>query len=114
MGTPEVRLGGTGPVIPARLALRATRERIETAIVLRQQTVVIFEGGDRSRPLIVGFIEALEPQPSESRADVREPHGDTPSEGRFPDRDAAAHVTPTTRQRERPLSRRTSTAGACG
>jgi hypothetical protein len=61
-GTPGVQLHAAGPVVPARLALRVTRERIETAIVLCQQTVVLFENGDRSRPLIVGFIEPIEPQ----------------------------------------------------
>ena len=82
-GTPEVRLGAAGPSVPARLALRATRERIETAIARRQQTVVVFEGGDRSRPLIVGFIEALEPQPAEPRAEAGEPsrHADARSPG---------------------------------
>lgn len=57
-GTPNICLDVDGPMVPARLALRATRERIETAIAERQQVVVLFENGDRSRPLIVGFIEA--------------------------------------------------------
>ena len=72
-GTPEVRLGAAGPAVPARLAVRATRERIEAAIAERQQTVVIFEGGDPSKPLIVGFIEALESQSPEPFTDVHEP-----------------------------------------
>jgi len=51
-------------VVSARLAVRTTRARIEKAIAERQQAVVVFEGGDRSKPLIVGFIEALDrPQP---------------------------------------------------
>ncbi len=64
-GTPEVYLDADGPPVPARLALRATRERIEAAIAQRQQVVVLFENGDRSRPLIVGLVEALEPPPME-------------------------------------------------
>jgi hypothetical protein len=63
-GTPEVRLDEHGPAVFARLAVRTTRARIEKAIAARQQAVVVFEGGDRSKPLIVGFIEALDqPQP---------------------------------------------------
>jgi hypothetical protein len=63
-GTPGVHLDDRGPAVPARLAVRTTRARIEKAIADRQQAVVVFEGGDRSKPLIVGFIEALDrPQP---------------------------------------------------
>ena len=62
-GMPEVQLDAGGPVVPARLALPATRERIEAAIAQRQPTLVLFENGDRSRPLIVGFIETLQPEP---------------------------------------------------
>jgi hypothetical protein len=63
-GTPEVRLDDGGPAMPARLAVRTTRARIEKAIAIGQQAVVVFEGGDRSKPLIVGFIEPLDqPQP---------------------------------------------------
>jgi len=64
-GTPGVALDAAGPVVPARLALRTTRERIETAIVLCQQVVVVFENGERSKPLIIGFIESLQPPSSE-------------------------------------------------
>ncbi|MGB7218834.1 MAG: DUF6484 domain-containing protein [Vicinamibacterales bacterium] len=69
-GTPNIRLDAASPVVPARWAMRVTRERIETAIVLCQQVVVLFENGDRARPLIIGFvesgfIEALEPQSPE-------------------------------------------------
>jgi hypothetical protein len=71
-GTPEVRIGAAGPIVRARFALRATRERIETAIAERQQAVVLFEGGDTTRPLIVGFIEPLQPQASTVRTDVRQ------------------------------------------
>jgi hypothetical protein len=89
-GTPEIRFGVSGPVVPARLALPVTRERIETAIVLQQQTVVVFENGDRARPLIVGFIESLDPQPAAHHADVSDGHRDAaPPEPPTP----AAHVT---------------------
>lgn len=60
-GTPEVRLEPSGAPIVARLAMAVTRERIEAAIVLQQQAVVLFENGDRSRPLLVGLIETLAP-----------------------------------------------------
>jgi hypothetical protein len=60
-GTPSVDLGPADPAVPARLAMRASRERIETAIAERQQAVVVFEHGDRTRPIIVGLIEPLAP-----------------------------------------------------
>lgn len=72
-GRPEVDLGVGDPVVPARLALRATRERIEAAIAQRQQAVVVFENGDRTRPLIVGFIEPLAPQAPEPPREVQRP-----------------------------------------
>jgi len=61
-GTPEVRLDPASPTVRARLAFRTTRERIDIAIAQQHQAVVLFENGDPSRPLIVGFVEPLEPQ----------------------------------------------------
>jgi hypothetical protein len=61
-GMPEVR-SEPGTKVIARLAVPVTRARLETAIVLQQQAVVLFENGDRSRPIIVGFIETLQPDP---------------------------------------------------
>ena len=58
---PQVQLDPTGPAVIAKLAVAVTRERIETAIAQCQQTVVLFENGDRSRPIIVGFIETIQP-----------------------------------------------------
>ncbi len=79
-GTPELQLEPGGPVIPARLALSATRERIEAAIDKCLPTVVLFEQGDRSKPLIVGFVETLRPQtpvtPSVEKAPVIEADAD--------------------------------------
>jgi len=65
---PQVQLEPGGPSVAARLAVPVTRERIDAAIADCQQTVVFFENGDRCRPIIVGFIEAVPaPQPAESR-----------------------------------------------
>jgi hypothetical protein len=61
-GMPEVH-SEPGTKVIARLAVPVTRARLETAIVLQQQAVVLFENGDRSRPIIVGFIETLQPEP---------------------------------------------------
>jgi len=70
-GTPEVRPVAGGPVVPARLAVPATRARIDAAIENRQQAVVVFEGGDLSKPIVIAFIApieteapAAEPEPS--------------------------------------------------
>jgi len=62
-GTPEVQIESGETKVAARLAIAATRARIETAIVLQQQAVVLFENGNRSKPIIVGFIETLQPEP---------------------------------------------------
>ena len=67
-GTPEVIVDNGRSPVRARLAVRAPRSRIETAIVLRQPVVVAFEDDDRLRPLILGFIETVEPEPAEDRA----------------------------------------------
>jgi hypothetical protein len=72
-GTPQIRVGGANPVVAARLALRATRERIDTAIAQHQLAVVLFENGDSSKPLIVGFIEPQGAASGESLAGIREP-----------------------------------------
>lgn len=72
-GVPEVQVGGAGPVVRARWAFRATRERIEAAIADRQQAVVIFENGDRLKPLVVGFVEALESNPRDVPDPSRDP-----------------------------------------
>jgi Domain of unknown function (DUF6484) len=61
---PQVQLEPDGPSIGARLAVAVTRERIDAAIAQCQQTVLLFEHGDRSKPIIVGFIETI-PSPAE-------------------------------------------------
>jgi hypothetical protein len=60
-GAPEIHLDDDGPaVVAARLAVRASRDRLEAVIASRQPAVVVFEGGDRTKPLIIGFIESTE------------------------------------------------------
>jgi len=58
--TALLQFGRDTQVAAARFAVRTTRERAEAAIAERHQVVVVFEGGDRTKPLIVGFIEPLE------------------------------------------------------
>ncbi|MGH8176803.1 MAG: DUF6484 domain-containing protein [Steroidobacter sp.] len=60
-GEIAVEYPGSSGGVPARLAVPAARARVEAALAQRQQVVLVFEGGDRLRPLIVGFIEAIEP-----------------------------------------------------
>jgi hypothetical protein len=72
-GEPQVQLDPAGPAVNARLAVAVTRERIETAIAHCQQTVVLFENGDRSRPIIVGFIETVQPSSPVARPEVAAP-----------------------------------------
>jgi hypothetical protein len=62
-GEVHVQLDPGGPAVIARLALPATRERMDLAITTCQQTVVVFENGDRARPIIIGFIETVQPSP---------------------------------------------------
>jgi hypothetical protein len=72
-GTPELQLEPGGPVVAARLALPATRQRIEDAIARCLPAVVLFEGGDRSKPLVVAFVEPLQPQPPVSQPEEKNP-----------------------------------------
>lgn len=65
-GSPLVSVDDDGRVVAARLAVRTTLERMQLAIANRQPAVVVFERGDRSRPLILGFLEPLEMKPSSS------------------------------------------------
>jgi hypothetical protein len=72
-GTPQVQIGRTRTA--GRLAVRVSRERVETAIALQQQVVLQFENGDSAKPIIMGFIERLEeesPQPVAAAAPVIE------------------------------------------
>jgi hypothetical protein len=62
-GTPHIEIAPGRQRTIARLAVRTSRERIETAIALQQQVVVQFENGDRARPIIMGFIERLDEAP---------------------------------------------------
>jgi hypothetical protein len=64
-GDIQVQMDPGGSTATARLAIAATRERIDLAIAQCQQTVVVFENGDRSRPIIIGFIESLQPSPAQ-------------------------------------------------
>jgi hypothetical protein len=69
-GEPQVQLDPAGPAVGARLAVAVTRDRIETAIAQCHQTVVLFERGDRSRPIIVGFIETVQASPIATPAEA--------------------------------------------
>jgi hypothetical protein len=71
-GSPELQVDANSPKVAARLAIAVTRARIETAIVLHQQAVVLFEHGNRSRPIIVGFIETIQPEPAAPQPDAAE------------------------------------------
>jgi hypothetical protein len=69
-GAPALQVG-SGPVVRARLAVAVTRERLETAVVLAQQAVVLFENDDPSKPIIIGFIEV--PTPTAPLQEPEEP-----------------------------------------
>jgi Domain of unknown function (DUF6484) len=74
-GAPLVLVDARGPVVTARLAVRTNIERMQRAIANRQPAVVVFEGGDRSKPLIVGFLEQLDGVPESSPAASAETSG---------------------------------------
>jgi len=61
---PQVQSLPDGPSITARLAVAVTRERLDAAIAACQQVVLLFEHGDRTRPIIVGFLETI-PEPAQ-------------------------------------------------
>ena len=75
---PQLLLEPHGRLVTARLAVAVTRERLDAAVGDRQPVVVLFENGDRTKPIIVGFIEAvpspapLQPTPAPEAAPVIE------------------------------------------
>ncbi len=80
IGSPLVTIDEDGPAVPARLVVRATLDRVLAAIASGQQAVVLFERGDRGRPLIIGFIEPLALAP-DSPAAVSPSGGESPVAG---------------------------------
>jgi len=70
-GTLHVDLGEGGRRMPARLMVRTSRERVETAIALQQQVVILFQNGDCTKPIIMGFIERLDAEPAATSAAVQ-------------------------------------------
>ena len=70
-GLPLLDLGN-GTIVAARMAIRATRDRIDEAIARQHQAVVLFEDGDRARPIVVGFIEPVEPASHVALSEGRE------------------------------------------
>ena len=56
---PQLQFEPHGPLFTGRLAVAVTRERLDTAVADCQPVVVLFENGDRTKPIIVGFIETI-------------------------------------------------------
>jgi hypothetical protein len=75
---PQVQFQPDGPSITARLAVAVTRERLDAAIAQCQQVVLVFEHGDRTRPIIVGLLETM-PAPAQLVEDVGPVLPDRPS-----------------------------------
>ena len=69
---PQVQFQPDEPSIIARLAVSVTRERLDAAIAQCQQVLLLFEHGDRTRPIIIGFIETVPApaRPAVAPADV--------------------------------------------
>ena len=79
-GSPLVSVDAGSPVVAARLAVRTTVERVQSAIANRHQAVVVFERGDRTRPLVLGFLEPLDMNPVSPEAGATPDNRiDTPS-----------------------------------
>ena len=91
-GSPLVSVDPDGPVVAARLAVRTTVERVPSAIASHQQAVVVFERGDRTRPLILGFLEPLDMSPPAAAESTARAHSEA----------AAASDEPGTRTGEEP------------
>jgi len=70
-GRPLVQLPDVPMPVPARVAIPKSRLSIERALREGHPAVVVFEDGDRLKPIIVGFLEAQTPPvataPAESR-----------------------------------------------
>ena len=84
-GSPLVSVDDDDRLVAARLAVRTTLDRVQLAIATRQPAVVVFERGDRTRPLILGFVEPLDMTPSSSEvAPAPADRGDTYLPGDVP------------------------------
>jgi hypothetical protein len=60
-GQVAVELPDAAGPVPARLAIAASHEAIRNAIETRQPAVLVFENGERRRPIVVGLIAAATP-----------------------------------------------------
>ena len=67
-----VGVGGVRPSVAATLAVAADLPALRAALDSRQEVLLLFEGGDTTKPVIVGFIQPpnahpLNTQPQNSR-----------------------------------------------
>jgi hypothetical protein len=63
-GSPLVEFEGSPRDVPAATMLRASREVLEQAAARGERVVLLFDGGDPLRPIVVGFL-APSSQPAE-------------------------------------------------
>ena len=75
-GQPMVQVSEVPMPVPARVALSTTGQWIERAVRDGLSAVVVFDNGDRLKPIIVGFLDANRAAP----AVAPEPHIVLPAE----------------------------------
>lgn len=66
LGRVWVALRGFERPLQARLGLQTNRRKIETAITTGQAALVVFENGERDRPIITALVEDRLSAPAES------------------------------------------------
>ncbi len=82
-GTALLEIGaGRSLVAAVRFAIPVTRDRVETAVAERQQVVVVFECGDRGKPIVIGFIEPVREAPPVDLAGQEMPSIEADADGR--------------------------------
>ncbi len=61
-GRPRVGFPGNDDDLPAASTVEASRAELEAAAARRQPVVLLFEGGDPERPIVVGFVVTAAPR----------------------------------------------------
>src|SRR5437870_2231387 len=72
--------GNTLGPIPARTVVSFTSSTLQEALLQRQEIILLFEGNQPDRPIVVGVLQALPPIPAEPILTLPHVSPETPKE----------------------------------